>query len=82
MLQIVMRLEKCITSKEFYKDTANTPDVARIAPSEVKDDFRSAVMSRGNDSRMVFVIESGRPKINQTYVAVQKNLPLASNARR
>lgn len=33
MFEVVVRLEKGITSEEFDQDAANTPDVARVAPS-------------------------------------------------
>ena len=46
MLEVVMRLEECIASKELDKDAAYAPDIAWKGPAELQNDFRSAIMSR------------------------------------
>ena len=78
VLEIVVCLEESVTGEELDQYAANTPDVARIAPSHVEYDFRCSVVSSGYDGRVVFIIESGRSKINQPYLRIQENLPMAS----
>lgn len=49
MLQIVMRLEKCISREKFNQNATNTPDVTGETPALIEDDFRCPVMPSGND---------------------------------
>jgi hypothetical protein len=45
MLQVIVRLEQGIAGEELDKNASYTPDVAREAPSKVKDDLGGAVVS-------------------------------------
>jgi len=76
-----MGLEESIASEEFDKDAANAPDITRETPAKVKNDFGCSVVSGGNDRRMVFVVKSCRPKINQADFAIKQNTPLAGIPR-
>lgn len=44
VLEIVMSLEKCISSEEFNQDTANTPNVAGEGPSKVENNFGGSIV--------------------------------------
>lgn len=77
MLEIVMSLEKSVTGKELDQDTANTPDVTGIAPAQVEDDFRSAVMPRRDDRRVILIIECGRAKVNQPDLCIEQDFPVS-----
>ena len=45
MFQVVVGLEECITSVELDENAAYAPYIARVAPSEVENDFRRTVVS-------------------------------------
>lgn len=79
MLKVVVGLKECITGKELDEDTANAPDIARIAPSQVQYDLWCSIMSCRNDRGMVFVIEGGRPEINQPDLRIKQDSPLSGN---
>ena len=66
-----MRLEESITSEELDEDTANAPDIARIAPSQVKYDLRCSVVPRRDDGGVVFVVEGCRSKVNKSDLRVE-----------
>lgn len=70
MLQIIMRLEKRVSSVEFYKDTAYTEHVTGIGPRETEDDFGGTIVSGGDDRGMVFRLERGGTEIDQTDFSV------------
>ena len=80
MLEVVVCLEKSISSEEFYQYAANTPDITWIAPPEVKDNLRSPIMSCRNDRRVVFIVEGGRAKVYQSYLCIKENSTLSGNA--
>lgn len=80
MFEIVVRLEQSITGKELNQDTPYTPDITREAPSQIQNDLRCAVVSCGDDGRMVFVIECCRTEIDQADLTVEKDFPLACNS--
>lgn len=80
MFQIVMGLEKSVSSEELDQYTADTPDITRETPAEVQNDLWRPVMSGGNNGRVVFVIEGRGSKINQTNLAVQQNPSLTCAA--
>ena len=63
MLQVIMCLEQRIPSEKLHQDAANTPDIARETPSEIKDNFRGPVMSRRDHRRMIFVVKCGGAEI-------------------
>lgn len=75
-----MGLEKGVTREEFHEDAPNTPDITRETPAQIQDDLGCPVMPRGNNGRMVFVVERGRAKINESDLAVEENAPLAGVA--
>lgn len=49
VLEIVMCLEQGVTREELDKNASNTPNIARITPAQVQDDFGCSVMPRGYD---------------------------------
>ena len=77
MLKIVMSLEKGVTGIEFNQDTANAPDVTGIAPAQVEDDFRCAVMPRRDDRRVILIVECRRAKVNQPNLCIEQHLPVS-----
>ena len=77
MLQVVMCLEKGITSEELDEDAANAPNIAWIAPSQIKYDFWCSVVPCRNNGRMVLVIKSCGPKVNKSDLGVKQDSPLA-----
>lgn len=77
MLQVVMSLEERVAGVEFDEDTPDAPDVAREAPPEIQYDLRGAVVSRGDDRRVVFVVKGRRPEVDEPDLAVEKYSPLS-----
>jgi len=71
MLEVVVGLKECIPGEKLDEDTANAPNIARIAPSQIQYDLWCSVMSCGNDRGMVFVVEGGRPEINQPDLCIK-----------
>ena len=71
MLEIVMGLEESITSKEFDKDAADAPNIAWIAPPQVKYDLWCSVVPCRNDGRMVLVVKGCRSKVNKPDLGVK-----------
>lgn len=71
MLKVVMRLEESVTSEEFDEDAANAPNIAWIAPSQVKYNLWCSVVPRGNDRGVVFIVECCRPKVNESDLGVK-----------
>lgn len=45
VLEVVMSLEKGISSEEFNQNAANTPDVAGVGPSKVENDLWGSIVS-------------------------------------
>lgn len=74
MLQIIMCLEKRISSVEFYKDTAYTEHVAGIGPRETKYDFGGTIVPGRDDRGMVFRLECGRTEIDKTDFSVLRRV--------
>lgn len=70
MLQIIVRLEKRISSVEFYKDTAYTEHVTRIGPRKTKYDFGGTVVPGRDDRGMIFRLKCGRTEIDKTDFSV------------
>jgi hypothetical protein len=66
VFQVVVCLEERVSSVQFKDDAANAPDVARLSPTQLENDFRSAVMPRRDNRAVVFVIKRRRTKVNQT----------------
>ncbi len=71
MLEVVVRLKQRITCEEFHNDAANAPDIAREAPSKLKNNLWCPIVSGRDYCRMIFIIESGRSKVNKADIAVQ-----------
>ena len=71
MLEIVMRLKESITSIELDKDAANAPNVARIAPSQIKNDLRCPVVPCRNDCGVVFVVKCCGSKVDESDLGVE-----------
>ena len=80
MLEIVVGLEESITSKELNEDAANAPNIAWVAPAQVKYDLRCSVVPCRNDGRVVLVVKGCRSKINKPDLGVKQDSPLACNA--
>ena len=71
MLEIVVRLKESITSVELDEDAANAPDVARIAPPQIKNDLRCSVVPRRNDCGVVFVVKCCGSKVDKPDLGVE-----------
>lgn len=71
MLEVVMRLEECVTCEELDEDASNAPYIARIAPSKVEYDLRCSVVPGRNDGGVVLVIKGCRSKVNQSNLSVK-----------
>ena len=71
MLEVVMRLEECVPCEELDQDASDAPNVARIAPSQVKYDLRCSVVPGRNDSGVVLVIKGCRSKIDESDLGVK-----------
>ena len=72
MLQVIVRLKEGVASKELDKNTSYTPDVARETPAHVENDLRRTVMSCRNNRRVIFVIERGGTKVNQSNFGTEQ----------
>ena len=57
MFSVVVSLKQSGSLVEFEDDAADAPDVAGMMPSQFENDFRRAVMARGHDRRVMFVVE-------------------------
>lgn len=71
MLQVIMRLEQRVTCEELDKYTPYAPDITRIRPSQPENNLRRAVMPRGDDRRVVLVLESSRSEIDESDFGIQ-----------
>lgn len=75
-----MCLEESVSGEKFDQNAADTPNIAGEAPAEIQDDFRRAVVAGRHDGGVVFVVESGRTKIDQSDLTVEENATLPSIA--
>lgn len=57
MLQIVVCLEQSVPCVKFDKNAANAPNIAWKAPAQLKDNLWCSIVSRGDDRRMVLIVE-------------------------
>lgn len=64
VFEVVVCLEKGVSGEEFHQNTANTPDVAGEAPAKVQYDLGRPVVAGRHDRGVVFVVESGRAKVD------------------
>ena len=69
MFAVVVRLEQGDTKIEFKEDATNGPNIARLRPAQFEDDFRRPIMARRDDRAVMFVVESGASKIDQTHIS-------------
>ena len=74
-----MRLEESITGEEFDEDAANAPNIARIAPSQVKYDLRCSVVSCRNNGGVILIIKRCGTKVNKSDLGIKEDSPLACN---
>ena len=65
MFAIVVRLKKGHTLEELVDDAAEGPDVARLRPAELEDDFRRAVVASRHHGRVMLMVERGRSEVDQ-----------------
>lgn len=79
VLKIIVGLEKGIAGVELHKNAADTPNVAWVAPPKVQNNFGGPIMPGRHDRRVVFVIERGRSKVNQSNLCIQQNPTLGSS---
>lgn len=70
-----MCLEESVASEELDQNTADAPNVARVAPTQVQDDLRRSVVSCADHRRMIFIIKRGRTKVNQSDLRFEQDLP-------
>lgn len=80
MLEVIVSLEKSISSEEFDQYATNTPDITWIAPPEIEDDFRSPIVSGRNDRGVILIIEGRRAKVYQSYLGIEKDSTLSGNS--
>lgn len=66
-----MCLEQGVTGEELDQDAADAPDVTRKAPAKVEDDFWGAIVSGGDDGRVVFVIKGGGTKVDKPDFGIE-----------
>ena len=71
MLEIVMRLEEGITREEFDKNATDAPNIAWIAPSQIKYDFWCSVVPRRNNRGVVFIVKRCRSKVNKSNLGIE-----------
>lgn len=71
MLKVVVGLEQCVTGEELNQDTADAPDVTRIAPSQIQYNLRCSIMSCRDNGGMVFVVKGSRSEINQPDLCIK-----------
>lgn len=77
VFEIVVGLEESITGKEFDQDTPDTPDITGETPAQVEDNLWCPVVTSGHDRRVVFVIEGGRAKVDETNFTIKEDPSLA-----
>ena len=65
MFAIVVRLKKGHTLEELVDDAAEGPDVARLRPAELEDNFRRAVVASRHHGRVMLMVERGRSEVDQ-----------------
>ena len=65
MFAIVVRLKQRHTLEEFVNDAAERPNVARLTPTQLEDDFGSAVVTRRHNRGMMLVIECSGTKVDK-----------------
>jgi hypothetical protein len=66
MFPIIMGLEERDAQVHFEHDAAHAPDVTGLTPSQLKNNFRSPVVSSRDNARVVLMIKCGRAKVNET----------------
>lgn len=67
---IVVRLEERDAQIELEHDAADGPNVARLRPAQLQDDFRGSIMSRRDDRAVMLVIEGGASKVDEPSFGV------------
>jgi hypothetical protein len=68
VLEIVVRLVERQSGVEFYQDAAQTEGVAGEGPAQSKDDFGRTVVSGRDDGGVVFVLEGGGAKVDESDI--------------
>lgn len=82
MLEVIVRLKQRITREELDQNTSDTPNIARIAPSEVQDDLGSTVVPCRYYRRMILVVECGRTKVDQSDFRIEEHSSKPSRSLR
>lgn len=80
MLEVIMRLKQCISGVELDKNTPYAPNITRITPAQAKDNFRSAVVPRGNNGGVVFLLKRGRAEVDEADLGVEQYPPCSTLA--
>lgn len=65
MLATVMRLEQRVASPTFNQDASKTPEINRMTPPYAQNDLWRPVVSRGDDGRVVFVVEGSGAEVDE-----------------
>lgn len=65
MLEVVVRLKERHSLVELKENATNAPDVARMAPAQLKDHLGRPVVARTDNRTVVLVVKGGRAKVNQ-----------------
>jgi hypothetical protein len=68
VLAIVVRLEESDAKVELKHDAADRPDIARLSPAKLQNDFGCAVVTRRDDGAVMLVVKCGTSKVNQANV--------------
>lgn len=65
---IVVCLEERNAQVKLEHDTANRPNIARLRPSQLQDDFRCSVVPCGHNRAVMLMVERGATKVNKPHV--------------
>lgn len=65
-----MRLKERDSQVELEHDAADRPDITRLRPAELQDDFRCSIVTRWDDRAVMFVVKRCAAEIDQADVGV------------
>jgi hypothetical protein len=78
VLQIIVRLEQCISCEEFDENASDTPDITREGPTETENNLWCPVMASRDDRRVVLVLERSRTEVDESDLSIEKDFTLSS----
>ena len=74
MFPVLVGREQCPTKSHLINDTSNGPDITGLGPTQLEDDLRSAIVTRGHDQGVMFMVKRGRAKVNQPNLRILDNI--------